>query len=98
MLRPRESRELRLVSTEMTISPTAVVTWANDIFGNTVATAIFQTESDILQIESVTDIELTTAPWPVFDIAARAIRYPFKYSNDEETDLWCVGDSAVSRS
>ena len=40
-----------------------------------------------LVIDSVADILLNTAPWPVFDIAASAISYPFRYSDDEWTDL-----------
>src|SRR5271170_1488834 len=87
MLRPRESRELRLISAELTIMPTAVVTWAHDVYGNTVATANFQEGSDVLQIDSIAEIELNTDPWPVFDIAARAIQFPFQYSADELTDL-----------
>jgi hypothetical protein len=39
MLRPRESRDLRLISSRVMVAPDAVVTWAHDIFGNSVATA-----------------------------------------------------------
>ena len=38
-LRPRESRDLRLVASDLTVTPAAVVTWAHDVFGNAVATA-----------------------------------------------------------
>ena len=41
MLRPRESRDLRLISSDVTVTPAAVVTWAHDVFGNAVATASF---------------------------------------------------------
>jgi transglutaminase-like putative cysteine protease len=41
----------------------------------------------MLVIDSVADILLNAAPWPVFDIAASAISYPFRYSDDEWTDL-----------
>jgi hypothetical protein len=30
---------------------------------------------------------LGAADWPVFDIAASAVSYPFRYSDDEWTDL-----------
>jgi len=43
MLRPRESRELRLLSSNVKVTPSAAVTWAHDVFGNAVATAVFQT-------------------------------------------------------
>jgi transglutaminase-like putative cysteine protease len=87
MLRPRESRDLRLVSSNVTVTPTAVVTWAQDVFGNAVATASFQSMTDSLVIESIAEIELDAVAWPVFDVAASAIFYPFQYSADEWTDL-----------
>ncbi|TSJ63098.1 transglutaminase family protein [Starkeya sp. 3C] len=87
MLRPRESRELRLRSIDLTITPGAVVTWAHDVAGNMVATATFHDMTDNLVIESLAEIELDAVAWPVFDVAASAIFYPFQYSADEWTDL-----------
>jgi transglutaminase-like putative cysteine protease len=87
MLRPRESRELRLVSSTVTVTPAATVSWAQDVFGNAIATASFQTMSDHLVIDSFAEIELDAVAWPVFDIAAAAISYPFRYSDDDWTDL-----------
>jgi transglutaminase-like putative cysteine protease len=87
MLRPRESRDLRLISSAVTITPTAAVTWAQDVFGNAVATATFQTMSDHLVIDSIAELELDAVAWPVFDIAASAISYPFRYADDEWKDL-----------
>ncbi len=87
MLRPRESRDLRLISCEVTVSPAATLTWAQDVFGNSVATANFQFMADTLVIESVSQVQLSADAWPVFDIAASAISYPFQYSADEWTDL-----------
>ena len=87
MLRPRESRDLRLISCDVTVTPIAAVTWAQDVFGNAVATATFQSMTDTLLIDSVAELELTAVAWPVFDIAASAIFYPFRYSDDEWIDL-----------
>jgi transglutaminase-like putative cysteine protease len=87
MLRPRESRDLRLMSHTLAITPAPVLTWAHDVFGNAVAMATFAATTDMLVIESTADILLNAAPWPVFDIAASAISYPFRYSDDEWTDL-----------
>jgi len=87
MLRPRESHELRLVSSEITTWPAAVLSWAQDVFGNTIATAGFSGESDRLVIESAATLDLTSSAWPVFPIAATAISYPFFYSEEERTDL-----------
>jgi transglutaminase-like putative cysteine protease len=71
----------------LTIAPPAAVTWAHDVFGNAVAMATFATMTDVLVIDSVADILLNAAPWPVFDIAASTNSYPFRYSDDEWTDL-----------
>ena len=87
MLRPRESRELRLVSSEVTTTPAAVLSWAHDVFGNAVATASFEGMTDHLSVVSVAVLELSAAAWPVFDIAASAMAYPFRYSDDEWSDL-----------
>ena len=87
MLRPRESRDLRLISSDVTVTPAAAVTWAHDVFGNAVATATFQTMADTLVIESVAELQLNATAYPVFDVAASAIFYPFQYSDDEWTDL-----------
>ncbi len=87
MLRPRESRELRLISSEIKTTPPSTLTWAQDVFGNAIATAVFDTPSDKLVIESTVSLELDAAAWPVFPIAASAIKYPFSYSEEERTDL-----------
>jgi transglutaminase-like putative cysteine protease len=87
MLRPRESRDLRLISSNLTVTPAAAVTWAHDVSGNAVATAAFQSMADFLVIKGVAEIQLDATAWPVFDIAASAIFYPFRYSDDEWTDL-----------
>jgi transglutaminase-like putative cysteine protease len=87
MLRPRETRELRVISSNITVTPEATLTWAHDVFGNAVATATFQLMSDSVLIESAVELELDAVAWPVFDIAASAISYPFRYSDDEWIDL-----------
>lgn len=87
MLRPRESRELRLVSMDLSITPAARVTWARDVSDNWVATAAFAADTAQLVIESTTLIELDATAWPVFPVAAAAMNYPFTYDADEWIDL-----------
>ena len=48
MLRPRESRDLRLMSHTLAITPDPALTWAHDVFGNAVAVATFATTTDML--------------------------------------------------
>src|SRR5271165_3965401 len=87
MLCPRESRDLQVISCVVTVSPTAQVTWAHDVFGNAVATAVFQGASNSLVVDSSVELRLEAAAWPIFNIAASAIVYPFRYSDDDWTDL-----------
>lgn len=87
MLRPRESRELRLLSNEVSVTPKASVTWAHDVFGNAVTTASFAAPTDRLVIVSEVELELGAEPWPVFDIAAAALVWPFAYTAADRTDL-----------
>lgn len=87
MLRPRESRDLRLIASEVTTVPAAKITWAEDVFGNAVAVARFDAPADTLVITSVSDVELSAHAWPLFDIATSASSFPFLYERDEWTDL-----------
>ena len=96
MLRPRESRDLRLISSDVVVTPAAVVTWAHDVFGNAVAMANFQAMADNLVIDSIAEVQLNAAAWPVFDIAATAISYPFRYSDDEWIDLGALANQQYS--
>ncbi len=96
MLRPRESCNVRLIAFDVAITPEAHVTWAQDVFGNAVATAAFSALSDSLVIESVAELQLEAAAWPVFDITAAAISYPFRYADDEWTDLGALAVQAYS--
>ena len=87
MLRPRESRDLRVLSNVLRLTPLAGMTWAQDVFGNSVVMANFTAMTDRLVIESSSQVELTLTPWPIFPIAASAISYPFRYTDDEWADL-----------
>lgn len=53
MLRPRESHDLRLLSSTLELTPAASVSWTNDVFGNAVATVSFSGPADGLTIESL---------------------------------------------
>ncbi len=87
MMRPRESRELRLLSSVLTLTPEAHVTWAQDVAGNAVATALFGSPSETLVVECLSRVELSASAYPVFDIAAAAITFPFRYTDDAWADL-----------
>jgi transglutaminase-like putative cysteine protease len=87
MLRPRETRELKLLSFDLRITPDTQVTWAHDVAGNSVATAYFPAMADQLVIESITTLTLSAPQWPVFAIDPSAHTYPFRYSDADRIDL-----------
>ena len=87
MLRPRETRDLSLTSFDLAISPEARIDWSHDVANNAIATAQFDTMTDLLSIRSRIRVDLRAAVWPVFPIAASATTYPFTYSPDDWTDL-----------
>lgn len=87
MLRPRESRSLRVIAHEVEVNPTAAISWAHDVSGNSVATAAIQNPSEQLTIDSFVKLELDADRWPVFEIAASAASFPFLLSEDEMLDL-----------
>ena len=75
------------MSHTLEVSPEATIAWANDVSGNAVATASFTGKTDALRIESNVELDLTGNPWPIFNIAATALHFPFFYSNDDRADL-----------
>jgi transglutaminase-like putative cysteine protease len=87
MLRPRDSHDLRLVRTELTLSPPATTRWMHDVFGNSVAIADFTAEAAALQIESVLHLERYALERPVFELEENARTYPFVYSSEDRADL-----------
>ena len=50
ILRPPETRDLRLTSHEIDIAPEAEITWSHDVVGNSIASATFHAEIDRLTI------------------------------------------------
>jgi transglutaminase-like putative cysteine protease len=86
-LRPRESRDIRIVSIDLVMTPPGALTWANDVFGNAIASATFAEPTDRLTIESQVTLDHNAEPWPLFAVAASAASYPFAYGLDEISDL-----------
>ncbi len=87
MLRPREVRDIRLVSFDVTMNPETELIWTHDVADNAIATANFKEKTDYLEIVSRSRIEMNTTQWPVFAISASACNFPFSYSDDEWIDL-----------
>jgi transglutaminase-like putative cysteine protease len=88
MLRPRESHDLRLISSQLSIIPQPKdVRWVHDVFDNSVAVATFSGETTELRFESAVTLEHLEAPLPDYQLEAHARYFPFSYSSEDGPDL-----------
>jgi len=87
MFRPRDSHDLRLADSALTISPKAEVRWMHDVFSNSIAIATFDEPADELRIKSRIVIEHFGLDNPEFAIEPYARTYPFSYPAEEIPDL-----------
>jgi len=88
MFRPRDSHDLRLLSTNLVIEPAAQVRWIYDPFGNSIAIASFP-EAPVKALELVSTIRLEHygVPPDVPAIEDYARKLPFSYLAEEAPDL-----------
>jgi transglutaminase-like putative cysteine protease len=88
MFRPRDSHDLRLVSTKLAITPQPMaVRWLHDVHGNSVAVASFGDRASALRFESEIIIQHFQSDEPDYPIEEFARTYPFSYAADEVPDL-----------
>ncbi len=88
MFRPRESHDLRLISTRLDIVPQpADLRWLHDVFDNSVAIATFDAAASELRFDSTVTLEHIETALPHYTLDAAAHTYPFRYSDDERPDL-----------
>src|SRR5215469_4272342 len=87
MMRPRDSHDLRLLDTALTIAPAASVRWLHDVFGNSVAIATFSEPSTELVVESSFHAQHYPLPETAVAIEEYAQHYPFSYDASEIADL-----------
>lgn len=88
MFRPRDSHDLRLVETSLSIAPRpAAIRWLHDVHSNSVAVASFAVSAAELRFESEIALQHFEADEPDYPIEAFARAYPFSYDADEIPDL-----------
>jgi len=89
MSRPRDSHDLRLLDTALTISPPAAsVRWIHDVFGNSIAIASFgEAVASQLVFESTFRAEHYPAAVPQIVLEDYAQKLPFSYPVEEIPDL-----------
>ena len=88
MSRPRDSHDLRLLDTTLTITPPASnIRWMHDVFGNSIAIASFTESAAQLVFESAFRAEHFPAPSQAIVVEPYAEKFPFSYSAEDAADL-----------
>lgn len=87
MLRPRDSFDLRVVDTALSIAPQAGLRWMHDAYGNSVAIATFDAPSDTLDIVSELVIERFGSALPRAEIETNAAMAGVSYTLSERAVL-----------
>lgn len=87
MFRPRDSHDLRLLHTDLAISPAGSVRWIHDAFGNSIAIVSFTESAQALEFTSTIRLEHFGMPPELPPIEAYAVKLPFSYPADEAPDL-----------
>lgn len=88
MFRPRDSYDQHLLESSLIILPVpSDLFWIHDAFGNCVAVADFDTESDFLRFETNITLDHTPQLGPHFRADQDAQTWPFDYDQEDLPDL-----------
>ncbi len=88
MMRPRDSHDLRLETTSLSIRPQpTALRWLHDVWGNSVAVATFAEPADHLTVESRLEVRHYGLAAPRLQLEPRAEQWPFEYAAAERLDL-----------
>lgn len=93
LLRPREGHDVRIETSKLEISPAYNIKWQRDVFDNSLAVVTFLTRTNKLIIASEVVIQhYTQAPFD-FLLEDYAVKFPFKYAEYEQDDLFAFQQS-----
>jgi transglutaminase-like putative cysteine protease len=88
MLRPRDGHDLRVLASRLDIVPQPMsLRWIHDVFGNSVAIAVFDERSDTLSFTSTVTVDHTPVEEFALTPEDTAYFYPFLYASEEFPDL-----------
>jgi transglutaminase-like putative cysteine protease len=88
MSRPRDSHDLRLIDTTLSIDPPASsLRWIHDVFGNSIAIVTFDEPAQKLTFDSGFTAEHYPAEPRKIVVEPYASRFPFSYSTEDAMDL-----------
>jgi transglutaminase-like putative cysteine protease len=88
MFRPRESHDLELLRSTLTIVPNPVrLRWLHDVFDNSIAIAEFDGFTSELRFESTVTLQHFETALPEYLLEEYAKTYPFHYSDEDIPNL-----------
>jgi len=87
MIRPRVGHDIQLVNSSLVITPTNVVKWHRDIYGNSVAMVTFREPSTELSIVSDVVVSHYESDPLDFLVDKKALMFPFYFDPSERLDL-----------
>ena len=88
MFRPRESHDLKLLRTSLSITPNpARLRWLHDVFDNSIAIAEFDGFTSELRFESIVTLQHFETALPEYPLEEYANTYPFRYSDEDLPNL-----------
>ncbi|BBP01402.1 transglutaminase family protein [Sulfuriferula nivalis] len=93
LLRPREGHDVRIEASKLDITPVYTIKWQRDVFDNSLAVVNFLGRTSKLIIASEVIIQhYGQAPFD-FLLEDYAVRFPFKYAENEQDDLFAFQQS-----
>ena len=88
LLRPREGHDVRIETSKLEITPSYTIKWQRDVFDNSLAVVNFLARTNKLIIVSEIIIQhYSQAPFD-FLLEDYAVKFPFKYAENEQDDLF----------
>jgi transglutaminase-like putative cysteine protease len=88
MFRPRESHDLKLLKTGLSITPQpSHLRWLHDVFDNSVAIAEFEGSTTELRFDSSVTLQHFETALPEYALEEGAKTYPFRYSDEDLPNL-----------
>jgi transglutaminase-like putative cysteine protease len=88
MMRPRESFDQRLITAQLNITPEpSELRWLHDVFGNSVAIALFDKRANALRVASEVQLDHAPLEHAQIDVEDYARLFPFTYSSEDMPDL-----------
>ena len=87
LVRPRDGHDMRVLEAHLSTNPSAELRWRFDVFGNSVAHAVFLQSSDSLEIRSDLLIKRYAAHLEHSALRSGPLLMPMQYRSDKQTDL-----------